>query len=60
MAPMAIAGEGYRIHVTGLTHDERGYPDMTVEGQAVMMDRIVGKIRNNLRTHHSNRKLPSG
>ncbi len=48
VAPMAIAGEGYRIHVTGLTHDERGYPDMTVEGQAVMMDRIVGKIRNNL------------
>jgi len=48
VAPMAIAGEGYRIHVTGLTHDERGYPDMTVEGQAVMMYRIVGKIRNNL------------
>ena len=48
VAPMAIAGEGYRIHVTGLTHDERGYPDMTVEGQEVMMDRLVGKIRNNL------------
>ena len=48
VAPMAIAGEGYRIHVTGLTHDERGYPDMTVEGQEVMMARIVGKIRNNL------------
>ncbi len=48
VAPMAIAGEGYRIHVTGLTHDERGYPDMTVEGQEVMMDRLVGKIQNNL------------
>ncbi|HIC94371.1 MAG TPA: 2-oxoacid:acceptor oxidoreductase subunit alpha, partial [Anaerolineae bacterium] len=24
--PMACAGEGYRFHVTGLTHDERGYP----------------------------------
>ena len=24
--PMALAGEGFRIHVTGLTHDERGYP----------------------------------
>src|SRR5438270_4846975 len=23
---MAHAGEGYRFHVTGLTHDERGYP----------------------------------
>jgi 2-oxoglutarate/2-oxoacid ferredoxin oxidoreductase subunit alpha len=48
VAPMAIAGEGYRVHITGLTHDERGYPDMTVEGQEVMMERIVGKIRNNL------------
>ncbi len=46
--PMAMAGEGYRIHVTGLTHDERGYPDMTVEGQEAMMGRLVGKIRNNL------------
>ena len=48
VAPMAIAGEGYKIHVTGLTHDERGYPDMTVEGQETMMARLVGKIRNNL------------
>jgi len=48
VAPMAIAGEGYRVHISGLTHDERGYPDMTVEGQEVMMARIVGKIRNNL------------
>ncbi|MBI4559512.1 MAG: 2-oxoacid:acceptor oxidoreductase subunit alpha, partial [Candidatus Hydrogenedentes bacterium] len=24
--PMAYAGEGYGIHCTGLTHDERGYP----------------------------------
>src|SRR6202521_1649199 len=26
---MAHAGEGYNFHVTGLTHDERGYPNMT-------------------------------
>lgn len=25
--PMPAFGEGYDIHVTGLTHDERGYPD---------------------------------
>lgn len=48
VAPMAIAGEGYGIHVTGLTHDERGYPVMTAEAQVSMMDRLVGKIRNNL------------
>jgi len=48
IAPMAAAGEGYRIHVTGLTHDQRGYPVMTVEAQEWMMDQIVGKIRRNL------------
>ena len=48
ISPMAHAGEGYRIHVTGLTHDERGYPAMTVEAQEQMMTRIKGKIRNNL------------
>jgi 2-oxoglutarate ferredoxin oxidoreductase subunit alpha len=47
VAPMAIAGEGYGIHVTGLTHDERGYPDMSAEGHAHMMERLIGKIRNN-------------
>ena len=48
VAPMAAAGEGYHIHVTGLTHDNRGYPVMTVEAQEWMMDQIVGKIRRNL------------
>ncbi len=28
---MADAGMGYRFHTTGLTHDERGYPIMSVE-----------------------------
>lgn len=49
VAPMAIAGEGYNIHVTGLTHDERGYPVMSAEAQVAMMDRLTGKIRNNLK-----------
>jgi len=49
VAPMAIAGEGYGIHVTGLTHDERGYPVMSAEAQVTMVDRLVGKIRNNLK-----------
>jgi 2-oxoglutarate/2-oxoacid ferredoxin oxidoreductase subunit alpha len=48
VAPMAIAGEGYHIHVTGLTHDEGGYPVMTVEAQEQMMARLVGKVRRNL------------
>ncbi len=47
--PMAIAGEGYGIHVTGLTHDERGYPVMTAEAHATMVGRLTEKIRRNLR-----------
>ncbi|MGE4559681.1 MAG: 2-oxoacid:acceptor oxidoreductase subunit alpha [Desulfobulbus sp.] len=48
VAPMPAIGDGYNIHVTGLTHDERGYPAMTVEAQEEMMSRIKNKIRNNL------------
>ena len=47
VAPMANCGDGYRIHITGLTHDERGYPAMDAEGQAQMVNRLVQKIRKN-------------
>lgn len=47
VAPMANAGQGYKIHVTGLTHDERGYPVMTVEAQVSMMERIMNKFAKN-------------
>lgn len=43
--PMARAGQGYRFHVTGLTHDERGYPAMNVEGQRRLLTRLVEKVR---------------
>ncbi len=45
--PMAVAGEGYHFHVTGLTHDERGYPVMTAEAQDNLVRRLVDKIRLN-------------
>jgi len=45
--PMAVAGEGYHFHVTGLTHDERGYPVMTAEAQDRLVRRLVDKIRVN-------------
>ncbi len=48
VAPMPAIGDGYNVHVTGLTHDERGYPDMTVEAQEKMLGNLKGKIRNNL------------
>jgi len=44
---MVKAGDGYRIHVTGLTHDERGYPAMDVPNQAKLIPRLLNKIRNN-------------
>ncbi|MFB6135312.1 MAG: 2-oxoacid:acceptor oxidoreductase subunit alpha [Halobacteriaceae archaeon] len=45
--PMAAAGEGYRVHVTGLTHDERGYPDIDPETQDQMLGRMMSKIQDN-------------
>ena len=44
---MFKAGDGYRIHVTGLTHDFRGYPDMSPEVQEQLVHRLVDKIRVN-------------
>jgi 2-oxoglutarate ferredoxin oxidoreductase subunit alpha len=45
--PIVHAGEGYRIHYTGLTHDERGYPDMSPETHNALVTRLVNKIKLN-------------
>jgi 2-oxoglutarate ferredoxin oxidoreductase subunit alpha len=45
--PMVKAGDGYRLHVTGLTHDERGYPSMTVTAQEKLIRRLMDKVRVN-------------
>src|SRR4030042_6136936 len=47
--PMAVAGEGYRFHVTGLTHDDRGYPAMTAEAQDKLIARLGGKVWLNIK-----------
>jgi len=44
---MVKAGDGYRIHVTGLTHDERGYPAMN----AVAHDRLVRRLNEKIRVN---------
>ncbi len=41
----AKAGDGYHYYVTGLTHDERGYPIMTEEVQKKNVTRLVEKIK---------------
>ncbi len=46
--PMASAGDGYHIHVTGLTHDERGYPVTSDDSaQWPLVQRLIGKIEEN-------------
>jgi 2-oxoglutarate ferredoxin oxidoreductase subunit alpha len=47
MPEFARAGDGYRFHTTGLTHDEKGYPVMSEECQEACVRRLVEKIRNN-------------
>ncbi len=42
---IAHAGEGYRFHMTGLTHDERGYPNMTPQAQQKLVFRLQNKVR---------------
>ena len=45
--PMAYAGEGYKLHFTGLTHDEKGYPDMSAETHHQLVTRLVNKVQDN-------------
>jgi 2-oxoglutarate ferredoxin oxidoreductase subunit alpha len=44
--PMVDIGQGYRFHVTGLTHDDRGYPIMFEECQEYNVHPLVRKIRD--------------
>ena len=44
---MVHAGAGYRFHITGLTHDERGYPAMNAEAQDKLIRRLKDKILKN-------------
>lgn len=54
LAPeMTKAGQGHRFHVTGLTHDERGYPSMNVETQ----DRMVRRLHDKLKPFSNGRAL---
>jgi len=43
---MAHAGDGYNFHVTGLTHDARGYPAMNAQAQDSLVRRLQSKIHD--------------
>ncbi|MBP1734259.1 MAG: 2-oxoglutarate synthase subunit [Deltaproteobacteria bacterium] len=45
--PMANFGEGYRYHVTGLTHDVRGFPTSRPEEIDPFIRRLFRKISQN-------------
>ncbi len=44
--PMANFGEGYRYHVTGLTHDESGFPTGNPQKTKDLILRLNNKIEN--------------
>jgi len=44
---MVKAGDGYHFHITGLTHDERGYPVMSADCQEKLVHRLLDKINKN-------------
>ena len=46
--PMPAFGDGFKVHITGLTHDERGYPDTNnPETHSKLVTRLCNKILNN-------------
>ncbi|MDD2597029.1 MAG: 2-oxoacid:acceptor oxidoreductase subunit alpha [Candidatus Cloacimonetes bacterium] len=49
LSPLASYGEGYRFHVTGLTHDAHGFPTNKSSEAGEMMDRLRKKISYNIR-----------
>jgi len=44
---MAKAGDGCKLYITGLIHDERGYPVKVEEYKSIYVKRLVDKIRLN-------------
>ncbi|MBN2528567.1 MAG: 2-oxoacid:acceptor oxidoreductase subunit alpha [Deltaproteobacteria bacterium] len=45
---MVKVGMGHRIHITGLTHDEQGYPAMNADAQQTLVKRLCSKITDNV------------
>lgn len=46
--PMASFGQGYRYHITGLFHDERGFPTQRLDEIDAWLERINRKISDHL------------
>ncbi len=46
--PLANFGDGYRFHVTGLIHDQTGFPTTAPAKVTALLDRLHNKINNHL------------
>jgi len=44
---MAPFGEGQRYNITGLMHDESGFPSSSTENAEKLLDRLMKKVSNN-------------
>lgn len=42
--PLPAFGDGYRFHLTGLTHDERGFPSTDAANAAALITRLHRKV----------------
>ncbi len=49
LSPLASYGDGYRFHVTGLSHDQHGFPTNRPAESGAMMERLEKKIVHNIR-----------
>lgn len=44
---MADFGTGFKYHITGLMHDETGFPSNSTDNAQKLMDRLMGKVEDN-------------
>lgn len=44
VAPMLPVGEGYKFHITGLTHDHKGYPVINAEAHEKNVRHLIDKV----------------
>ncbi|MCL2407301.1 MAG: 2-oxoacid:acceptor oxidoreductase subunit alpha [Defluviitaleaceae bacterium] len=47
--PMPGFGEGYRYHITGLIHDETGFPTNSMEAAGKLCSHLMSKVEDNVK-----------
>jgi len=58
--PLVPMGQGYRYHVTGLMHDETGFPSSDSGNADRQLRWLVGKVENNLELLLDNEEVETG